>query len=95
MLCLRVYPITASFAALAMWNFRAVLARVRGYQVRIVYFDVSREVCEKRILQREDHPTLTPEKMRQAINGYESRLVLPTEDECDELVILREDQGAD
>ena len=66
-------------------------ARARGYRVKIIYFDVSREICEQRIASRGDHPTLKPEKMRQAIDGYESRLIVPTEQECDELVIVRED----
>jgi predicted kinase len=65
-------------------------ARARGYRVRIVYFDVPRELCERRITGRGNHPTLTLDKMHQAINAYESRLIVPTEDECDELVIIRQ-----
>ncbi len=73
----------------------AELARARGYRVKIVYFDVPREVCERRILGRPNHPTLAAEKMHQAINAYESRLTPPTKDECDELVIIREDERPD
>jgi len=65
-------------------------AREKGYRVKIIYFDVPREICERRIASRTDHPTLSPEKMHQAIDGYESRLVVPSERECDELVIVRE-----
>jgi len=67
----------------------ARLARERGYRVRIVYFDVPREVCERRILQRPNHPTLQASQMHQAINRFESLLEMPTQDECDELVVCR------
>lgn len=67
----------------------AAAAKARGYRVKIIYFDLPRELCEGRIGQRDDHPTLGPRKMHQAINAYESRLVVPTTDECDELIIVR------
>lgn len=69
----------------------AEAARSHGCHVKIVYFDVTREVCERRIGLRENHPTLGLEKMHEAIAHYEDRFEMPTEDECDELVIVRLD----
>ena len=66
------------------------LARARGYRVKIIYFHVPRGICEQRIQQRRDHPTLGPEKMEQALNRFASALEEPTEKECDELVIVRD-----
>ncbi len=68
-------------------------ARAHGYRVKIIHFNAPRDVCEKRIVQRAGHPTLTPEKMRHAIDGYERQLDIPTEEECDELVVIGEDQS--
>ena len=68
----------------------ADLARARGYRVRIIYFDVPREICEQRIQRRRDHPTLGPEKMKQALDRFESVLEKPTEKECGELVVVRD-----
>jgi len=65
-------------------------ARAAGYRVRIIYFDVPRSVCEQRILARGAHPTLQADRMHQAIAGYESRFEMPTRDECDELVVIKE-----
>ena len=68
----------------------ADLARAAGYRVKIVYFDVPRNVCERRIGYRQNHPTLKADKMHQAIGRYEKYLDVPTEDECDELIIIRQ-----
>ena len=68
----------------------AAPARAMGYRVRIVYFDVPREVCERRVLARGSHPTLDAGQMRQAMNAFESRLVVPTENGCDELLVIRD-----
>jgi len=69
----------------------ARLAREFGYRVKIVYFDVPRAVCEERILDRKRHPTLEPDRMHHAIDRYVGALDVPTEDECDELVVLDAD----
>ena len=69
----------------------ARLAREFGCRVRIIYFDVPRSVCEARILGRTDHPTLGPDRMREAIDRYVHSLDVPTEAECDELVVLDAD----
>ena len=66
----------------------ARLARAFGCRVKIIHFDVPRDVCEARILGRTDHPTLGPDRMQQAIDRYVHDLDVPTEDECDELVVL-------
>lgn len=68
----------------------AALARTHGYRVKIIYFDVDRGLCEQRILTRKDHPTLAAEKMKEALNRFEKVLEKPTEDECDELQIVRD-----
>ena len=67
--------------------------RAGGYRVRIVYFDVPREICERRITDRRNHPTLSVEKMHQAIGAYMFRLEVPAEEECDELVVIRPEGG--
>ena len=38
----------------------------------------------------QDEEALALDKVHQAINAYESRLIVPTEDECDELMIIRQ-----
>ena len=68
----------------------ADLARACGYRVRIIYFDVPREICEQRIQQRRDHPTLSPEKMKQALDRFDSVLEKQTEEECDKLMVIRD-----
>ena len=73
----------------------ADLARAHGYRVRIVYLDAPRSVCRQRILRRKDHPTLTADKMDQAIGHFENLLEIPTEDECDQLEVVHQDQQAD
>lgn len=65
-------------------------AREHGYRVKIIYFDVPRQLCEQRIRDRKGHPTLSVEKMTEAINRYEQMLEPPTQAECDELIIIRE-----
>jgi predicted kinase len=64
------------------------LARAKGYRVRIVHFDVPRDVCEERIRRRAGHPTLDETRMAEAIDRYEGVLDPPSGDECDELVIV-------
>ena len=68
----------------------AQLARARGYLVRIIYFDLPRQVCQERIRVRAGHPTLGADKMQEAINHFLSRFEPPTDAECDELVVLHE-----
>ena len=68
----------------------AHLARQAGYRVKIVHFDLPREVCEDRIQHRSGHPTLDAASMAMAISRYLSCLETPTELECDELVIVRQ-----
>ena len=65
------------------------LARARGYRTKIIYFDLPRELCERRIVARREHPTLGAGKMHEAINHFISCLDLPSEEECDELVVIR------
>jgi predicted kinase len=67
----------------------AEMARAAGYFLRIVYFDVPEETCRGRIRMRHGHPTLTEDRMEEAIATYRSRLDVPGARECDELVILR------
>lgn len=67
----------------------AEMAKAAGYYLRIVYFDVSEEICRNRILCRKNHPTLAEEKMEQAISTYKSRLDVPQAAECDELIVIR------
>jgi len=68
-------------------------AKKHGYKVKIIYLEVPRKTCEQRILQRKDHPTLGPEKMKEALSRFATILEKPTEDECDELVIVRDFSG--
>lgn len=65
------------------------LARQYGYRTRIVYFDVPADLCRERITQRTGHPTLTPERMQEAMNRYLSCLEAPCPEECDELVVVQ------
>ena len=64
------------------------LARMCGYRVRIVYFDLPRSLCEQRIAHRTGHPTLDSQRMAEAINRFESCLNRPTQEECDELIVM-------
>jgi len=73
----------------------AEAARRRGYRVRILLLDVPRDVCERRIADRTGHPTLTPDRMHQALDRFESALEPPTEDECDVLKVVRYGKGTD
>ena len=66
------------------------LARDAGYHLKIVYFDIPVEICRERILNRRGHPTLQVNQMHAAIARYISNLDVPTEAECDELIIRRE-----
>jgi predicted kinase len=66
----------------------ASAARAHGYRVRIIHFDIPRQVCEQRITRRTQHPTLQADKMNEAINAFLSRLDVPAPDECDELTIV-------
>ena len=68
-------------------------ARRRGYRVRIVHFDTPRAVCEQRIHDRPNHPTLDAQRMAQAISRYLSVLDPPTPQEADELVVVRPGQA--
>lgn len=68
----------------------AGLARAAGYRVKIVYFDVPEKTCREQILKRKEHPTLTEDRMDQAIARYVSALDIPTPEECDELIVRRE-----
>ena len=65
----------------------AEAARERGYRVRIIHFDVPREVCERRIRDRTDHPTLPPERMHEALDRFETALEPPTKGESDVLQV--------
>ncbi len=65
------------------------LAERHGYRVKIVYFDLPRNVCLERIAGRKNHPTLDMDKMHQATQHYLNILQPPTEDECDELIVIR------
>ena len=67
----------------------AIAARARSHRVKIVYFDIPREICQQRIASRTAHPTLQADKMNEAINTFLSRLDIPTPDECDELSVLK------
>jgi len=70
-------------------------ARRRGYRVRLIRFKVPREVCERRIEQRTDHPTLSADRMHQALDRYESAFDPPAEDEGDALKVVRYGKGED
>lgn len=67
----------------------AALARAAGYRVKIIYLDIPGKTCLRRILDRKRHPTLAADRMHQAIAEYSSNLSIPTQKECDELIILR------
>jgi predicted kinase len=69
----------------------AEMGRSAGYFVRIVYFDIPEEICRERIRCREGHPTLSSDKMGEAIAAYKYRLDVPTADECDELAVQNTD----
>lgn len=68
----------------------ARLARRAGYRVRVVYFDLARDVCRRRIESRSGHPTLAPQDVDGAIARYLQDLSAPTAGECDELAIVRQ-----
>lgn len=72
----------------------AAAARQRGYRVRIVHLDLPRAACEQRIRRRSEHPTLTAGRMAQAINRYLATLDVPQQEECDELLVLKPQQGS-
>ena len=59
------------------------MAKEHGYWVKIIYLEleVPRETCEQRILQRKEHPTLGPQKMKEALDRFETLLKNPTQDE--------------
>ena len=70
------------------------LARTYGYTVKIIYFDLHRTTCLQRLEQRKGHPTLSPDKTHQAIDHFQELLEIPSQEECDELLILRESPRA-
>lgn len=72
----------------------AEMARAAGYYLKIIYFDIPEEVCRKRIRKRKSHPTLTRDKMEEAIANYQSRLEIPRAEECDELVVVHDEPAS-
>lgn len=65
------------------------LAKKNGYQTKVVWFNVDRETCIKRVKQRKRHPTLPPERAEEAIMYYFKSFQAPsTREAIDEIEII-------
>ena len=68
-------------------------AKEANYYIQIIWFDVDRGVCLKRIIGRTDHPTLKPEKAEEALSDYFSKFEEPTKKEADEVLKWKQKLG--
>ena len=68
-------------------NFLAKAKRA-GYQTKIIWLNVDRQLCLKRCKERKLHPTLLPAEADQAIAMFVKFFQAPSRGEADEMVIL-------
>jgi RNA ligase len=64
------------------------LAKEHGYFTHIVWLNVDRELCLRRIRERGEHPTLRVEEAERALSHYFDVLKVPSRLEADRLEIL-------
>jgi RNA ligase len=64
------------------------LARNYGYHTRIVWINVDKDTCIRRIKERPEHPTLPPEKAEDAVYMFLKEFEVPSRREADELEIV-------
>ena len=64
-------------------------AKEAGYYIQIVWFDIDRKICLKRIIDRTEHPTLKPEKAEEALSQYYSNFEEPSKEEADEIIKIK------
>ncbi len=58
-------------------------AKQAGYKIIIVWMDIPRNICYKRIIERTDHPTLLPEKANEALSIFYNKFEPPTRKEAE------------
>lgn len=63
-------------------------AKAAGYHTKIVWLNVDRAICEKRCLERRNHPTLKPDKAATAIEYYFKNFQTPSRMEADEICVI-------
>ena len=64
------------------------LARGYGYHTRIVWINVDKDTCIRRIKERKDHPTLQADKAEAAVYMFLREFEPPGRKEADELEIV-------
>jgi protein phosphatase len=63
------------------------LAKQHDYHTKIIWLKVDKSLCERRVLARKDHPTVSlKDNIRGIINQHIKSLQGPTRDEADEIV---------
>jgi RNA ligase len=63
-------------------------AKQAGYNTRIVWLNIDRNTCIKRVKARKSHPTLGADKAEEAISYFFKDFQVPSRKEADELEIL-------
>ena len=63
-------------------------AKKAGYRVRIVWFNVDRNTCIKRIKERKNHPSLSAEKAEEAVTFFFRAFQTPSKKEADEIEVI-------
>lgn len=63
-------------------------AKEQNYAINIVWLKSDKELCERRILNRTDHPTIDPKKdnVRAILDRVAGDMQTPTRNECDSLL---------
>lgn len=61
-------------------------AKAQGYRTKIIWFKVDRDLCEKRVLDRDSHPSIDhTSDVHGIVKAYELNLDKPSKHEADEL----------
>jgi shikimate kinase len=64
------------------------LAKKSGFITKIIWFNVSKDVCLKRIKERKNHPTLQADKAEQALSWFFKEFQFPSKQEADEIELI-------
>lgn len=62
------------------------LAKQFNYETKIVYLKTNKDLCEKRALERKNHPSISPQdNIRRIINMFNTSVEYPSRNEADEV----------
>jgi RNA ligase len=66
------------------------MGRRNGYITKIIWLNVDRTLCVKRVMERKDHPTLPAKQdiVNKAVAMFFRTLQMPSKSEADELVVI-------